>query len=375
MKTPVLLLLTALLTPSPLPASPWQVATTYSEVFDVAGPRADGQLVVEGGSGLALLEPATGRVRPFAPGYSGTHQFESYIAVVPAHGAASCFHPGDVYVIDQTPAGAVGRITEQGSYSAKFGVVPGVDGLGGIAFDTGGAFGGRLLVTGGHQGHTTLAAIDCSGAVTKVTTTAPTVEGGLAMAPPSFGTYGGDLIAPDELSGHVYAITPSGRAELIATPNLPHGGDIGIEGAGFVTDGDVGRDTALFADRRTPGSPHPGNDYLLAASGRLLKGGGVMPGDLLLGTEGGAGLVAVHCPSGRTSCSVRPVISPNSTSHGEGHLLVISGAASSTPAASSINRTPAAPASPLAPLILAVLALLVAAAIPVWHRRQRRLSH
>src|SRR5439155_1349731 len=92
--------------------------------------------------------------------------------------------------------------------------------LGGIAFDTGGAFGYRILVTGtAGAGKTEVAAIDCAGTVSVITSSAPTVEGGLEIAPPSFGAFGGMLIAPDELSGNIYAIGADGTSRPVAQPS------------------------------------------------------------------------------------------------------------------------------------------------------------
>jgi hypothetical protein len=39
-------------------------------------------------------------------------------------------------------------------------------------------------------------AIDCAGGVRAITSHAPAMEGGIAVAPTSFGRYGGDLVAP-----------------------------------------------------------------------------------------------------------------------------------------------------------------------------------
>ena len=82
----------------------------------------------------------------------------------------------------------------------------------GIAFDLLGRFGYRLLVTAVVAGKTTLYAIDCLGGRTVVARDAPRVEGGIAVAPSSFGRFGGDLIAPDEHSGRIFAFSPTGAS-------------------------------------------------------------------------------------------------------------------------------------------------------------------
>src|SRR4029077_16621687 len=214
-------------------------------------------------------------------------------------------------------------------------------------FDETGAFGYRLLVTGAHAHHSTVAAIDGDGRVTVITAQAPTVEGGVAVAPSTFGKFAGDLIAPDELSGKIYAIAPDGTTSLVAAPNLAHGGDIGVEAAGFIPDVDPATATVYFADRGTPGNLHPGTDNLLALSGAELVRAGAGRGDLLVATEGGAGLVAVRCDA--TACGVTPIIPDNGVSHGEGHVLVLAG-----PPSKAFRPAPAAVRTPFSTTRLAL---------------------
>ena len=71
-----------------------------------------------------------------------------------------------------------------------------------------GVFGHRLVVTARNHAATTVLAIDCAGEVRTITFHAPAMEGGIAVAPASFGHYGGDLIAPARPAG---ACTPSRR--------------------------------------------------------------------------------------------------------------------------------------------------------------------
>jgi hypothetical protein len=185
----------------------------------------------------------------------------------------------------------------------------------GIAIDTTGAFGHRVLVTVAGS-KTTVDAIDCRGRVIAITNQAPRVEGGIAVAPSSFGRFGGDLIAPDEQGGNVYAITPTGRSLLVAASGLPHGPDTGVESAGFVP-ADAGQD-AFMADRVSKGNAHPGDDVVLRIGHAALAAAGVRAGDLLVGTEGGALVIAVRC--GPARCSVRHVADGPSIAHGEGHI-------------------------------------------------------
>jgi len=348
-----LLLLTTFL---PAPAPGWRVAASLPGVFDVAGPRPDGQLVVAGSQGLWLLDPSSGTTRRFAPVYGATGGSEAYIAVAPSD--TGCFPAGDVYALSARVKGGVTRIAANGDVHPLT-VVQKVDGLGGIVFDNVGRFQHRLLVFGGHGGKTTVAAIDCTGKVSVITTQAHVAEGGPAVAPAGFGAFGGSLVLTDELSGSVFAVTASGSILSIATPKLAHGGDIGVEGAGFVPPGDVASDEALFADRATPGSPHPGSDYLLAAPGDLLVNSGVRAGDLLVATEGGAGLDAIRCAS--TNCEVIAVIPPNAGSHGEGHVLVLTRQTSSRAPSVLFGAAPIPPRTPFPGLQVALLALIAIA--------------
>jgi hypothetical protein len=187
----------------------------------------------------------------------------------------------------------------------------------GIAFDTTGRFGHRLLVTVSGGGRTTVYSVGCNGGIRTLTRTATTVEGGIAVAPATFGRFGGDLIAPDELSGRVWAVTPSGGVRLVATSDLPVGQDIGVESLGFVPAGGAYR--VFMADRATP----PAATEILELASGPLRRAGVRGGDLLAATEGGALVDAISCRAG--GCRVRKVASGPAVAHGEGHIAVTAG--------------------------------------------------
>ena len=191
----------------------------------------------------------------------------------------------------------------------------------GIALDTTGRFGHRLLVTATSGSRTTVYALDCRGSVSVITASAPRVEGGIAVAPASFGRFAGDLIAPDENSGHIYAISPDGRSALVVRSGLARGGDVGVESAGFVPRGFASSSSALVADRRTPGNPHPGDDAVLRINGSSLLAAGVREGDLLVATEGGAETDRIRCAG--SSCQVRHVADGPSGAHLEGHIVFV----------------------------------------------------
>jgi hypothetical protein len=299
----------------------WEHWQTIPGIFDVAGPRQDGSLVVAGNGLLYLVNPA-GVVTPFArgpQGYAADAGAEAYLAVSPGHevteGGCS-FAPDDVFVLRLHAPLGITRIDGRGQ-ATPFATVSGVESLGGIAFDTTGSFGFRLLVSGASKGKTTIAAIDCTGAVAFITKTAPTLEGGLAVAPTGFAPYGGDLMAPDELSGKIYAIGPDGTATVAAVSGLPAGPDTGVESLAFVPQGFSRGGAAYYSDRGTPGNPHPGTDSLLRLTSSYLAGAGVHDGDLVGATEGGATMVDLRCDA---TCNQFTVVGTTSTSHGEGHI-------------------------------------------------------
>ena len=356
----------------------WQRWQHIPGVLDIVGPRGDGGLVVAARGKLLTLDPATGRLQPFAAGrggYSGPGGEEPYIALAPGLPVATAgcsFTRDDLFVLQLKPAGGVLRIDGNGEAHA-FANVDGVAALNGITFDTTGRFGNRLLVTGPSHGFTVVAAIDCRGQVTHLTDAAPVVEGGIAVAPSGFGRFAGDLIAPDELSGKLYAIGPDGSSTVLAQSGLPSGGDTGVEGVGFVPPGFSAGGAAYFADRSTPGNPHPGTDSLLRLDSQSLAGAGVREGDLLAATEGGAAMIAIRC--GQT-CQVTRLVTGD-TAHGEGHLLVLAARPGHTgqalPEASDLGRSAVVQRS-LVWAGAAVIVLLTLSALAIVAVRLRRRS-
>jgi hypothetical protein len=141
------------------------------------------------------------------------------------------------------------------------------------------------------------------------------------VAPRSFGKFAGDLIAPDERTGRILAFAPTGGVALVAASGLPAGGDIGVEGVGFVPP-EFGRGAAYFSDLGAPGSPTEGNDSLLVLRGRDLVRAGLVAGELVAATEAGAKTVAVRCTAG---CTVRQVAAGPENAHGEGHVTFVPG--------------------------------------------------
>jgi hypothetical protein len=200
----------------------------------------------------------------------------------------------------------------------RFASLPAGDSPTGIAFDFTGRFGHKLLVTARSPASGAVLAIDCTGRIGTVAAHAPVVEGGIAVAPMSFGRFGGDLVAANESSGHVYAFGPGGSVVTLAASGLPHGGDIGVESAGFVPPGFGAGDAAYLADRYSRGNRHPGTNSILRLPGTELIKAGVRAGDLLVATEGSARTIVVRCA---TACSVRYIVGGPAISHAEGHIV------------------------------------------------------
>jgi hypothetical protein len=304
----------------------WQPAAHVPGAVDVTGPRSDGRLVVATTqAGLSLFDGAS--LTPFARGSRGyvPSGGEAYIAVTPKvrlRKSRCSFNRDDVFALSPGDARII-RIRRLGT-SSTFASLPAGVFLSGITFDRVGTFGHRLLVSAvtgpvATTGVTSLYAIDCRGRVRLVAAPGPAVEGGIAVAPRSFGRFGGRLIAVDEHSGKVYAAKRGGGWRTIAIPPLPAGGDIGVESLGFVPPHlSRRRGAAYLADLGAPGAPTVGTDSILRVGSGSILDAGVRGGDLLVATEGGAETVSIRCR--KKGCSVRVVGTGPDATHAEGHI-------------------------------------------------------
>jgi hypothetical protein len=303
----------------------WQPVKPVPGIVDLAGPRSDGRFVVSSLQGLSLF----GRkgIAPFAfPDGPGSYapppgDVEPDVALTPKlrlRGAGCGFHRDEAYALANN-TGQLIRITRAGLGSI-FASVPGSR-LVGLAFDRVGTFGHRLLVISSTNERTALYAVDCRGRVSPVVADGPRVEGGIEVAPRSFGRFGGRLIAVDEVGGGVFAFGRNGTVALVAAPTFPAGGDLGVESVGFVPEGLGKRGAAFLADRAFPQSAsYPGTESILRVGGSALSGAGVRAGDLLVATEGGAETAAVRCRKGKR-CAVRTVGTGPDVTHAEGHIV------------------------------------------------------
>jgi len=307
------------------PGAPdWERWVTLPGAVDVVGPRPDGALVVAAAGKLFTVTP-DGTTAPFST-YATDPGPESYLAMSPgldvAAGPACRFDAGDVFALELAvaPLGVV-RVTVDGR-SARFVDLTGVESLTGIAFDTTGRFGNKLLVAGRRQNRTVLFSVDCQGRVVTLTDNAPPIEGGMAVAPPLFGQHGGDLIGVDETSGDVVFIRFDGTNGVLVASGLPTGGDVGVEAMGFIPPEYLQRGgTAYMVDRRSPGAPTEGTDSIWRLGESVLRAVNIDNNDLLLSTEAAGKTVVVRC---RETCRVLP-LGQAPGAHVEGHITVVLG--------------------------------------------------
>jgi hypothetical protein len=346
-------------------------------VFDLTAPRSDGRLVAAA-AGRLFLVTRGGTITPFADGSDGYHEAsgpEAYIALSPGLHVSSpgCdFARDDLFVLRPGKPIGVTRVDPRG-HATNFTNIGGVDSVDGILFDTVGRFDHRLLVTGPHNQHSSILAIDCKGGIIPITDAAPPLEGGLAVAPVGFGTHAGELIAPDENSGAVFTISASGQSSLLVASGIAHGGDIGVESAAFVPPGFNAGGTAYVADRGTANNPHAGTDTILRLSAGELTAEGVREGDLLVGAEGGGVTINVHCANG---CSARTIVPTGTSAHLEGHLIMVANQAhpspNSLPAASELGSQRTQTIFRLAIGVLVAAALFFFVALRMRRARVRR---
>jgi len=306
----------------PVPPGRWAPFRHVAGVVDLAGPRGDGSFIVAAAGRLDALSRA-GVPRPFARGpggYSTAVGPEPYLAMADGErvaGAGCSFPNGMIFTLQPGRHPGIIAITPAGRAS-RFTSLPATLTPDGITFDSTGRFGHRLVVTARNHAATTVLAIDCTGVIRTITSRGPPIEGGIAVAPASFGRYGGDLIAPSETSGRVFAIRPDGTVATVAVSGLPHGGDIGVESAGFLPPRFGPGDAAYLADRYSKGNKHPGTNSILRLPGSQLLKAGVRPGDLLVATEASARTIVVRCAD---TCTVRYIAAGPAITHAEGHVV------------------------------------------------------
>lgn len=303
-----------------VPAGPdWQRWVPLPGVVDLVGPRPDGTLVAAAAGRLFTVTP-DGNVAPFST-YVTDAATQGSIAISPgldvAAGPTCRFEAGDVFALDAatSPLG-VSQVAVDGR-SARFVDLPDAEALTGIAFDTTGRFGNKLLVTGRRGDRSVVFSVDCRGRVVTLTDSAPRMAGGMAVAPQLFGDHGGDLIGVDAVSGDVIFVRFDGTSGVLVASELPAGADVGVSAMGFMPADYLQRGgIAYLVDR---GSAGPGALWRLGED--VLRGIGVDNNDLVVAAEAGGQTMVVRC---RLSCRLLPLgAAPGAQV--TGHITVVVG--------------------------------------------------
>ena len=292
-------------TASGTPTSPeWETWLAVPGVVDVAGPRADGALIVATVGGL-LAVPPDGDT---APGQAELNRMGSPTAIalspgLDVAGAACRFGAGEVFALDAaTSPPAVVRADATGQAS-RFSELAQFDRLTGIAFDATGRFGNRLLVAGRRDDRTGIVALDCRSRASWVTEDAPHLDGGIAVAPERFGDFGGNIIGVEEDTGEVVFVRADATSGVVVDTGLPRGRDVGPRSLGFVPEGFNRRGGSAFVADAGPG-PSPGSGSLRRLGSEGLAPIGIDDNDLLVAGGIGGPTVVVRC---REGCRVLPL--------------------------------------------------------------------
>ena len=302
----------------------WEQWRPIKGALDIDGPRTDGSMIVMGSAALYLVTPE-GEVKPFARGPGGYRDdpYPSEAYLVNSSGghvaAAGCDWARDETFLlrGHVPLG-ITRVSADGQDSGSFVNLPGVNVLTGIAFDNTGAFDHRLLVLGVAGTRSVIFAVDCNGAVQTIRPNLQSQEGDMVVAPPAFGSFGGDLLLTDEFSGRLLAVAPNGVVALVLKTPLPAGMDITMHGLGFVPDGFIARGGAAYhADRGGHGGTYAGNDTVRRIQSSNLASAGVQDGDLLVAAEAGGAMIDVRCAD---TCTSFLVAKQSRATHGEGKV-------------------------------------------------------
>ena len=211
------------------------------------------------------------------------------------------------------PIGADGR-------ARRFASLPATVTPTGITFDATGHFGHKLLVTASNHAETTVRAIDCAGKVRAITSHAPAMEGGIAVAPASFGRYGGDLVAPVKPEG---ASSPSGQTAQWSRSGYPacRTAATSASRAPALCRSDSAPATPPISPTGSPRQQAPRHGQHSAPPGQELINAGDRPGDLLVATEASARTIVVRCAS---SCTARYIAADPAVTHAEGHIAFTS---------------------------------------------------
>jgi hypothetical protein len=158
----------------------------------------------------------------FAPSYQMYRSVESKIAIVPDSGPPvnAGFTPGDIF-LGRGPQTEISRLSAAGNVIADIFAQFGAGGgfWGGLAFDTEGDFGGRLIAA---EANGKIYLLNPDGSSEVLIDLQRRLEG-LAVAPPTFGPHARNIISgvegyndDDPHGGEIFAIAPGGTSVLLA---------------------------------------------------------------------------------------------------------------------------------------------------------------
>jgi hypothetical protein len=272
---------------------------------DLAGPGGDGSFTVAAAGRLFILSRA-GALSPFARGpggYSTALGPEPYVTMAGNDrvvGTQCSFRSSMIFALQ--PGGRPGIIPIGADVRARrFASPPATVNPTGITLDATGHFRHKLLVTASNRAETTVRTIDCAGEV-RDHQPCPAMEGGIAVAPASFGRYGGDLVAPSVKPAG--ASSPSGQTAQWSRSGYPacRTAATSASRAAALCRSDSAPATPPISPTGSPRQQDPGTDSILRLPGRELINAGVRPGDLLVATEASARTIVVRCAS---SCTAR----------------------------------------------------------------------
>jgi hypothetical protein len=161
---------------------------------------ATGLLVTQAQRSTVKAIDSTGAVTLFATLPTTERSIEPYIAVSSGLGG---FPPGKVYVVVRQ---RIWQISANGSNAKVFKKIAGLSaGNNGITFDTVGTFGFNMIITDRRGPVWT---VTSSGVATQIVDVMAQIEGP-AVAPSTFGNFGGQLLIASEFTGNVLAIDPT----------------------------------------------------------------------------------------------------------------------------------------------------------------------
>jgi hypothetical protein len=137
---------------------------------------------------------------------------ERYIAVSPGVGG---FPKGYIYV---THGQDIVRISPDGLTVTVFATIASLpNGETGITFDSGGMFGGAMIIT---DRHGPIWTVTSAAVATQIADIGQSIEGP-GIAPRNFGSFGGQILVGAHYTDQVFAVAPDGTKSIVGTWDSP----------------------------------------------------------------------------------------------------------------------------------------------------------